>query len=535
MPVIKATKKAFVTVGYSEADYLVDGTADDVQIQAAADAAAGGVVFLKSGTYFLTNPIVLPANTHLVGTGKEKTILQLVPASLGNFNLNYMVNGRGGGTDCVISDIGFDGNYDNLVTPPANKGGLLEPQNGWIIKRCEFKTTNYFKVYIGQKSNITIRDCYWSGLTGAGNDCIGGGGNTNTIMNITIQNCRWASGVNGNNFDLVNGMDINFINNTVEGGCYFEGITDSLIEGNTFDDATLNILSNAGYNPSTVNFPRNLTIIGNKFYETTVNTGINLRYNDYASATTRNAGGGNVIKGNTVSGTQKMGILIYGTGTTFKNQADVIVGNKVRDPNSDSSNTFNSGSGVFRNAGIVLGYGGGTNGGGDVIVGNSISDTRAVALMEYGIAITGTSVGSVTIDSPLVTNNTIYRHTGSDGIVIPNSGTLTNQKIFNNLGSTLNQGGQYTPYVSKTADYTATTADYVVVVDATAGVVTITLPTAVGRTGAQHVVKKVDSSNNIVTVDANGSETIDGGLTAVLTRQYESITLFSNGSNWYIT
>ena len=37
-----------------------------------------------------------------------------------------------------------------------------------------------------------------------------------------------------------------------------------------------------------------------------------------------------------------------------------------------------------------------------------------------------------------------------------------------------------------------------------------------------------------MTVDGNGSETIDGGLTAVLTVQWEAITLFCNGAAWFI-
>lgn len=437
--VIKSIKKPFVTVGTSQADYIVDGVADDVQIQAAVTAVAGGTVFCKQGTYQITNPIVLPQGTVLIGEGKENTIFQLTPASLANFSFNYMINGRGGGSDCILQDIGFDGNYDNLSSPAASRGGLVEAQDGWIIERCEFKTSNYFKLFVNGVDDVIIRDCNWTGLTGAGNDCIGGGG----VTNIIIENCRWADGVDGNNIDFTNGSGVTFVKNRVEGGCYFEGVTESFIGHNQFYDATLTIQSNAGYNPSTVNFPRNNTIIGNKFYETSTSIGIIVKYNDYASATTRNKGGGNIISGNTVDGTNKMGIFVFGQGTSFKDQADVIIGNKILNPNSDSTNTFNSGLGTYRNAGIVLGYGGGTNGGGDIISGNSISDNRGTALMEYGIAITGTSVGTVTIDSPLVSSNTIYRHTGADGIVIPNAGILTNQKIFNNLGSTMNVGSAY--------------------------------------------------------------------------------------------
>lgn len=88
--------------------------------------------------------------------------------------------------------------------------------------------------------------------------------------------------------------------------------------------------------------------------------------------------------------------------------------------------------------------------------------------------------------------------------------------------------------VAKTAAYTLTSLDYTVTGDATSAAFTLTLPTAVGITGRIYVLKKIDSSINIVTVDADGSETIDGALTYDLTDEGESITIQSDGANWII-
>jgi hypothetical protein len=60
------------------------------------------------------------------------------------------------------------------------------------------------------------------------------------------------------------------------------------------------------------------------------------------------------------------------------------------------------------------------------------------------------------------------------------------------------------------------------------GTVTATLPSAVGLLGKQFIVKKTGSGGS-VTVDGDGSETIDGATTYVLTTQYESVTLVSDG------
>jgi hypothetical protein len=50
-----------------------------------------------------------------------------------------------------------------------------------------------------------------------------------------------------------------------------------------------------------------------------------------------------------------------------------------------------------------------------------------------------------------------------------------------------------------------------------------------------YVIKKIDSSANVVTIEPNGSETIDGSSTATISVQYTSLTLVSDGaSSWNI-
>ena len=77
--------------------------------------------------------------------------------------------------------------------------------------------------------------------------------------------------------------------------------------------------------------------------------------------------------------------------------------------------------------------------------------------------------------------------------------------------------------------------DYVILVDDdTAGsTVTITLPAAASHTGREYHIKKLGTTANVV-VDGNASETIDGGTTATLSAQFESISIVCDGSNWHI-
>jgi len=97
------------------------------------------------------------------------------------------------------------------------------------------------------------------------------------------------------------------------------------------------------------------------------------------------------------------------------------------------------------------------------------------------------------------------------------------------------EGSVSKPLTTRTAAYTVTSSDYTMLADATAAAFTVSLPTAAGIKGRIYNVSKIDSSINAVTIDANGTETIDGSLAQVLTDQNESITIQSDGSNWFIT
>jgi hypothetical protein len=102
------------------------------------------------------------------------------------------------------------------------------------------------------------------------------------------------------------------------------------------------------------------------------------------------------------------------------------------------------------------------------------------------------------------------------------------------LTGTLNTKGFKPTLVTKTGNYTAIATDYTILCNATGGSFTITLPAVASHTNRIYNIKKIDSSANTVTVDGNSSETIDDATTAVLTTQHESITIQSDGSEWWI-
>jgi hypothetical protein len=76
--------------------------------------------------------------------------------------------------------------------------------------------------------------------------------------------------------------------------------------------------------------------------------------------------------------------------------------------------------------------------------------------------------------------------------------------------------------------------DYLVVCNATSGVVTMTLPAAAASQGRKLVAKKIDASANAVTVDGNGAETVDGAASVSITAQYDSVSVISDGTTWWV-
>ncbi len=79
------------------------------------------------------------------------------------------------------------------------------------------------------------------------------------------------------------------------------------------------------------------------------------------------------------------------------------------------------------------------------------------------------------------------------------------------------------------------TTPTVLLVDASSGNFTVTLPEAATNAGKYFYIKKTDSSGNRVTIKGDGSsETIDGNIFIDLTIQYQFIMVHCNGSDWFI-
>lgn len=77
--------------------------------------------------------------------------------------------------------------------------------------------------------------------------------------------------------------------------------------------------------------------------------------------------------------------------------------------------------------------------------------------------------------------------------------------------------------VVKSSTYNFTNADFTILANASAGAFTINLP-ASPVNGELSNIKKIDSTNNIVTINGNGYN-IDGSTSIGIRHQYNSVTL----------
>jgi hypothetical protein len=86
----------------------------------------------------------------------------------------------------------------------------------------------------------------------------------------------------------------------------------------------------------------------------------------------------------------------------------------------------------------------------------------------------------------------------------------------------------------KTAAYTLTTSDTVILASASSGAFKLTLPSSANVFGQQYTIKKIDSTTNAITVAPVSSQKIDGAASRTLSAEYDYLTIIADGANWQI-
>ncbi len=157
-----------------------------------------------------------------------------------------------------------------------------------------------------------------------------------------------------------------------------------------------------------------------------------------------------------------------------------------------------------------------------------------------------------------ISDYAVARLTGSGGGGGGSPGGSNTQIQFNNGGSfgasanlTFNTGTSTLAVKAKshlsggvsfkrtkvTTSYSITTSDYYLGVNTAAGPVTLTIPTAASATEGQTFVIKDEGGNsatNAITLSCSAAETIDGITQTTIVSPYGSVSVYTDGTNWFI-
>lgn len=139
--------------------------------------------------------------------------------------------------------------------------------------------------------------------------------------------------------------------------------------------------------------------------------------------------------------------------------------------------------------------------------------------------VTFPNIWTVLIDPPIDGTNATTTHKYALGTT--GNGHIQAGGNIELAGNLYASSGVHVAVTTVSTNATITTERNVILVDATSGNVTITLPAASAAynstlgTGVHYKFKRKDNSGNTITIQRAGSDTIDGGSSFTLTTQYE--------------
>jgi hypothetical protein len=132
--------------------------------------------------------------------------------------------------------------------------------------------------------------------------------------------------------------------------------------------------------------------------------------------------------------------------------------------------------------------------------------------------------------------------TGGNKLYIENSnssspliyGDFSKDSISVNGKLNVNGSVSFAITIQTGCSYTVASNDYTILCNPST-VMNINLPPGLNAKGRIYIIKKLSSTgSNNITINPNGTETIDGAASNILSTQYESIMIQSNGTNWFI-
>lgn len=294
------------------ADYVCDGTADDVQIQAAMDAipSSGGKVVLSEGTFNISAAINISGDGRsLVGSGMNSTKIQL-PSSFNDYAIKFTTDATH--SQCRVADMWIDG-----FRSGQSSGGCIYAFATLLgmFERLRLESPKSIGIYLtGNGSTVgigyynTVRGCF---ITNSDDQACR---EDSSEANLWIGNdISWATNkgmhlwslytrVIGNQFDH-NGI-----------GCYLQNDQIKIIGNNFIDHQKQEIYVESGQVAN--------VIIGNTIVNTTSKSSSNTYSGIYVE------GSKNIVTGNSLNGNgqSKYGIEEHSAGNSNTIKDNIITG-----------------------------------------------------------------------------------------------------------------------------------------------------------------------------------------------------------------
>lgn len=195
------------TAGWTEADcdYLCDGTADDVEINAAIQAlpATGGEIVILDGTYHITTTIRMNKdNVTLAGNGAA-TILKCNLSNSDRTNGVITVTSVNGG--CIIRDLCIKGYGKSQGELQSYKGIEVESPNNVVSGNICLDNSSAGISFTNSNGNIiTGNKCLNNGVGGGNGSGLAISGSNNLISgNICSGNASDGIGVSAGNGNII--------------------------------------------------------------------------------------------------------------------------------------------------------------------------------------------------------------------------------------------------------------------------------------------------------------------------------------------
>lgn len=540
-----------------------DGSTDDSVAIAEAIAAAtpGQAVFFpnSSGAYIITAPIVTAAQgIKIFGNGAVISGLSWTQFQFLRFS---------GAAQCVVEGLTFFGNSPASATSLGLAHIEVIDSTDITIRNCWFNTSASSGVWVtGACSHVSI-----VGNRFTGNFCaIFSDDNTVSqptfllIANNVIEDGLSAtskvnysggikvSGVGTANTTAGHSITGNVITRPGQMGIEIQGqINDCTISGNSVNDADFGI---------SVSDSLRATVSGNSV-KAASNYGIEVASNSAGCAVS-----GNTIDGHDAGGSRvtDVGISISGssdctaTGNVVRNFSGTgiqtficnnitITGNTIRSQEGNGvllqgsytcsvcSNIITSVSNSMR-LGVIIDASGSTG----AYAGFTICNNTFKSDFTYVIIRLYSGSGSAAIKSVLISGNNASNANGAGGAFDIQFGGSTsyvdNLVIKDNLAGTISDNFQYNhlnaPVWRK--DYTGLAPQAVdtMLVDASGGNQTVSLPLAVRAYGMEMCIKKTDATGNTVAFALSGGDSTDAVALAV---QNAFVRVKSDGaSKWQV-